>query len=43
MAELVIIVFTDIVNSTDLKLKLPGRDVNERNRAYIDTILTTTP
>jgi predicted ATPase/class 3 adenylate cyclase len=36
----VTLVFTDLVNSTAIKSKLPGVDIIERNRAYFDKILT---
>lgn len=32
-------VFTDLVSSTAIKLKLPGGDITENNRLYRDTIL----
>ena len=37
-AQLVAIVFTDLVQSTALKSLLPGNDVDERNRSYVTTI-----
>ncbi|MFB2881248.1 adenylate/guanylate cyclase domain-containing protein [Floridanema aerugineum] len=40
MSENVItMVFTDLVSSTAIKLKLPGKDISENNRIYRDTIL----
>lgn len=40
MSENVItMVFTDLVSSTAIKLKLPGKDITENNRIYRDTIL----
>jgi class 3 adenylate cyclase/tetratricopeptide (TPR) repeat protein len=36
--QLLSIVFTDLVESTALKSLLPGNDIEERNRAYVDTI-----
>jgi class 3 adenylate cyclase/tetratricopeptide (TPR) repeat protein len=37
--NLVTLVFTDLVNSTAIKVKLPGKDIAARNRIYLDTIL----
>ncbi|MCL1466834.1 adenylate/guanylate cyclase domain-containing protein [Argonema galeatum] len=37
--SLVTMVFTDLVSSTAIKLKLPGSDITESNRIYRDTIL----
>ncbi len=37
-AQLVAIVFTDLVQSTALKSLLPGNDVDERNQSYVRTI-----
>lgn len=40
MSENVItMVFIDLVSSTAVKLKLPGKDITENNRLYRDTIL----
>ncbi len=36
--QLVVIVFTDLVQSTALKSLLPGNDVDERNRSYVAMI-----
>ncbi len=33
-------VFTDLVNSTPVKAALPGADLRERNRLYLETVLT---
>lgn len=38
-ANLVTIVFTDLVDSTQIKSLLPGNDVAARNQVYFDTIL----
>jgi class 3 adenylate cyclase/tetratricopeptide (TPR) repeat protein len=38
-AKLVTMVFTDLVNSTDITLKLPGEDAHARNRVYFETVL----
>lgn len=35
----VTMVFTDLVNSTAIKGRLPGRDITARNRIYLSTIL----
>jgi serine/threonine protein kinase/class 3 adenylate cyclase len=40
MAELKTFLFTDISGSVRLKNEMAGRDVTERDRAFIDTILT---
>ena len=38
--SLVTMLFTDIVNSTLVKSRLPGADVAARNRAYLESVLT---
>lgn len=40
MAELKTILFTDIVRSVDLKGEMPGRSDTERDKAFIEQILT---
>src|ERR1700760_1154883 len=40
MAELRTILFTDIVGSVDLKSEMPGHSDTERDRAFIEQILT---
>jgi len=37
--NLITMVFIDLVSSTAVKLKLPGKDITENNRLYRDTIL----
>jgi class 3 adenylate cyclase len=39
MANMLALVFTDLVNSTAVKNELPGSDINTRNQLYRDTIL----
>src|SRR6185312_5916786 len=40
MADLKTILFTDIVGSVDLKSEMPGHSDTERDRAFIDQVLT---
>lgn len=37
--QVIAMMFTDLVSSTAIKLKLPGADINTNNRLYRDTIL----
>ena len=39
MANLITIVFTDLVDSTGVKAEMPGRDIAARNHACIERIL----
>ena len=40
MSELVTFVFTDLVGSVDLKRRMPGAGAAERDRAYVEQVLT---